>query len=95
MSLYNIIIRPRLTEKTSIQYDEANQVVFEVDKQANKSQIRESIEKAFKVTVLKIRTANTRGKNKRLGRHIGKRPDWKKAIVTLKEGDTIEYFEGA
>ena len=95
MSIYNILRRPLLTEKTTLQHEFANQVAFEVHKDTNKVQIKESIEKAFKVTVLHVRTINIKGKPKRLGRHMGKRADRKKAIVTLKEGDKIEYFEGA
>jgi len=95
MSLYNILKRPLLTEKTTLQHEYANQVAFEVSKQANKIQIKESVEKAFKVTVLQVRTINIKGKPKKLGRHLGKRSDRKKAIVTLKAGDKIEYFEGA
>ncbi|MBF0287211.1 MAG: 50S ribosomal protein L23 [SAR324 cluster bacterium] len=95
MSLYNVIRRPLLTEKTTLQHEFHNQVAFEVAKQANRIQIKESIEKAFNVTVLQVRTIVVKGKTKRLGRHMGKRSDWKKAIITLKEGDKIEYFEGA
>ncbi|MGK5090738.1 50S ribosomal protein L23 [Deltaproteobacteria bacterium TL4] len=95
MSPFNVLRVPHLTEKTSIQVDEANQVVFIVDKKANKVQIKDAVEKAFKVSVDKVRTINVSGKQKRLGRHVGKRPDWKKAMVTLKEGQSIEYFEGA
>lgn len=95
MSLYNVIRRPLLTEKTNRLHDETNQIAFVVDKNANKIQIKEGIEKAFNVTVLRVSTINVKGKKKRLGRHLGKRADWKKAIITLKEGDTIEYFEGA
>ena len=95
MSPYNILRNPHLTEKTSIQYDESKQAVFIVDKNANKNQIKEAVEKAFKVKVDKVRTINVHGKKKRLGRYVGKRSDWKKALVTLKENQTIEYFEGA
>lgn len=95
MSLYNVLKRPLLTEKTTLQHELANQVSFEVSPRANKVQIKESVEKAFNVTVEGVRTINVKGKPKRLGRHLGKKADWKKAIVTLKEGDKIEYFEGA
>lgn len=95
MSLYNVLKRPLLTEKTTLQHETANQIVFEVSKQANKVQIKASLEKAFNVKVVDIRTSIVKGKNKRLGRHMGKSRDWKKAIMTLKEGDKIEYFEGA
>jgi large subunit ribosomal protein L23 len=95
MNPFKIIREPHLTEKASTQYHVENQAVFKVDPSANKVQIKEGIEKAFKVSVLKVRTVTVKGKNKRLGRSVGKRSDWKKAIVTLKEEDTIEYFEGA
>ena len=62
---------------------------------ANKIQIKESVEKAFKIEVLQVRPMNMRGKKKRLGRHQGRKSNWKKALITLKEGQTIEYFEGA
>ena len=68
---------------------------FIVSKDANKIQIKESVEKSFKVSVLKVRTMNVRGKKKRLGRHEGRKSSWKKALVTLKAGETIEFFEGA
>ena len=84
-----------MSEKTLSLKEESNQFAFEVDERANKIQIKESIEKSFKVSVLKVRTMNVRGKKKRLGRYQGLKSSWKKAIVTLKEGDTIEYFEGA
>lgn len=95
MSVYTIIRKPLLTEKTNEQHEKHNQVSFKVDKNANKIQIKECVEKAFGVTVLEIRTMNVKGKKRRMGRYIGKRPDWKKAIITLKEDDKIDYFEGA
>ena len=84
-----------MSEKNLNLKEEANQFAYEVDPRANKIQIKESIEKSFKVSVLKVRTMNVRGKKKRLGRYQGQKSSWKKALVTLKEGDTIEYFEGA
>ena len=86
---------PHLTEKTVIQKDASNQVTFLVETGANKIEIKRAVESLFKVTVLRVNTINTRGKFKRMGRFQGRRPDWKKALVTLKEGDRIEYFEGA
>ena len=86
---------PHLTEKSVLQKDQSNQVTFLVDVGANKIEIKRTIEQLFKVTVLRVNTINMRGKKKRMGRHAGKRPDWKKALVTLKAGDRIEYFEGA
>ncbi len=90
-----LIKHPILTEKSVRQKDEQNKVTFQVDPKANKTEIKKIVEQLFKVTVLDIRTARMKGKMKRVGRHVGKRPDWKKAILTLKEGDRIEYFEGA
>jgi len=90
-----IIRRPLVTEKSTQQKETDNQYVFEVDRNANKIEIQFAIERLFKVRVVQVRTSNVLGKVKRLGRRFGKRPDWKKAIVTLKEGDRIDFFEGA
>jgi large subunit ribosomal protein L23 len=90
-----IIRRPLITEKSTRQKEESRQYVFEVHRDANKIEIQSAVERLFKVKVLQVRTSNVLGKIKRLGRRYGKRPDWKKAIVTLKEGDRIEFFEGA
>jgi len=95
MNIFDVLRAPKMSEKTLSLKEGANQFAFEVDQRANKIQIKESIEKSFKVSVLKVRTMNVRGKKKRLGRYQGLKSSWKKAIVTLKEGDTIEYFEGA
>jgi large subunit ribosomal protein L23 len=95
MNIFDVLRAPKMSEKTMSLKEEANQFAFEVDQRANKIQIKESVEKSFKVSVLKVRTMNVRGKKKRLGRYQGLKSSWKKAIVTLKEGDTIEYFEGA
>jgi len=90
-----IIRRPLITEKSTRQKEESRQYVFEVHRDANKIEIQSAVEQLFKVTVLQVRTSNVLGKVKRLGRRYGKRPDWKKAIITLKEGDRIDFFEGA
>jgi len=103
----NIIKRPLLTEKSArlretgggasaaAEGDEyAQQVVFEVAKDANKIEIRRAVQDLFKVTVTDVRTIVVRGKAKRIGRFGGRRPAWKKAYVTLKAGDNIEFFEG-
>ena len=95
MNVYDVLKIPKLTEKTMQLKEEVNQFVFEVDPQVNKIQIKESVEKAFKVEVLQVRTMNVKGKKKRLGRNQGRKSNWKKALITLKEGQTIEYFEGA
>lgn len=90
-----IIRKPLITEKSTRQKEDSGQYVFEVHRNANKIEIQSAIEHLFKVKVLEVRTSNVMGKIKRLGRRYGKRPDWKKAIVTLKEGDRIDFFEGA
>lgn len=94
-TLYEVIRRPVRTEKTTGQEEAGNQVVFEVDARANKVEIRDAIEKLFAVKVLAVNTLNQFGKPKRVGRVFGRRSDFKKAIITLKEGDKIEFFEGA
>jgi large subunit ribosomal protein L23 len=90
-----IIRRPLVTEKSTQQKEIGNQYAFEVDRKANKIEIQSAVERLFKVRVVGIRTSNVIGKVKRLGRKYGQRPNWKKAIVTLKEGDRIDFFEGA
>ena len=94
-SPYQVVLRPLLTEKGTRLKEAGNQYLFRVDKTANKIEIKQAIEQLFKVTVLDVRTLRVRGKTKRLGRFQGRRPDWKKAIATLKEGDVIELYEGA
>lgn len=94
MDLHQIIKRPLVTEKSMILRDTGNQYAFVVESKANKHQIRTAVEKLFKVHVADIKTAIVRGKIKRVGRNSGKRPNWKKALVTLKEGEKIELFEG-
>jgi large subunit ribosomal protein L23 len=91
---YQIIRRPIVTEKSSILKDETNHVTFEVSPKANKSEIKKAVEKLFRVTVLSVRTQNRQGKVKRMGRSLGRRRAWKKAIVQLKKGDRIDFFEG-
>lgn len=90
----NVILAPLVTEKGTLAGEKANQVVFKVRPQASKDRIREAVEALFKVTVVKIRTGNYLGKQRRRGRTTGRRRNWKKAYVTLKEGDRIEFFEG-
>ncbi|HEV3111203.1 MAG TPA: 50S ribosomal protein L23 [Candidatus Binataceae bacterium] len=91
---YGLIKSPLITEKGTLVSEQANQVVFRVRPDATKGAIRYAVQELFKVTVLKVRTINLMGKQRRVGRTSGKRPDWKKAYVTLKEGDRIEFFEG-
>ena len=93
-NLYAVIRRPIITEKGNIQKEENNKVTFEVHPDANKQEIRAAIEKIFRVRVLNVCSMNQRGKIKRVGRFMGKRRNWKKAIVTLGPDDQIEFFEG-
>ncbi len=92
---FNLIRQPRITEKVILMKEMDNKVVFKVAQDTNKIEVKKAVESIFKVKVKKIATLNVRGKTKRQGRTEGKRADWKKAIVTLDEGDKIEYFEGA
>lgn len=94
MIQYSIIKRPLITEKTNIQKENNNQITFEVDCRANRIEIRRAIEQIFNVKVAKTRTLRVTGKVKRRGRILGKRKDWKKAIVTLMPGERIDFFEG-
>ena len=94
MIQYDIIIRPVITEKTSIQKEDFNQVSFEVDRRANRVEIRRAIEKIFKVKVAEVKTMQVKGKIKQRGRIVGKRKDWKKAVVKLMPGERIGFFEG-
>jgi large subunit ribosomal protein L23 len=94
MIQYDIIIRPVVTEKTSIQKEDFNQVSFEVDRRANRVEIRRAIEQIFNVRVAEVKTMQVKGKVKRRGRILGKRKDWKKAIVKLMPGERIDFFEG-
>jgi large subunit ribosomal protein L23 len=89
-----IIIRPLITEKTSIQKELHNQLTFEVARRANRIEIKQAIEKVFNVRVSGVKTIQVTGKIKQRGRIIGKRRDWKKAIVKLMPGERIDFFEG-
>lgn len=90
-----IVLEPVITEKSARDKEQNNTVVFVVARDANKIEIGKAIEELFSVTVLGVRTMSVSGKLKRLGRFEGRRAGWKKAIVTLKEGDSIEFFEHA
>lgn len=94
MDPYQIVKRPLITEKGMRSNEEHNTVVFQVDKRANKLQVKHAVETLFQVKVLRVNTLNLEGKKKRVRMREGKRPDWKKAYVTLREGDTITFFEG-
>ena len=89
-----IIRKPLITEKTSIQKEMHNQITFEVDRLANRIEIKRAIESIFNVRVAEVKTMQVKGKTKQRGRIIGKRRDWKKAIVRLMPGQRIDFFEG-
>lgn len=90
MNAYEIIRRPRITEQSVYAQNENNQYTFEVHPKTNKNEIKKAIESLFSVKVLKVNTMNKRGKNRRVGRSLGTSAAWKKAIVTLADGDQIE-----
>jgi large subunit ribosomal protein L23 len=92
--LYRAIVRPIVTEKTSAAYQARGEYAFEVASDATKPVIKEAIERLFGVHVTGVWTSNRRGKSRRVGQSVGRRPHWKKAIVKLREGDTIQVFEG-
>ncbi|HUV14403.1 MAG TPA: 50S ribosomal protein L23 [Acidobacteriota bacterium] len=96
MSVYDIIRSPHLTEKSTLLSEGGDRqvVAFRVRINASKHQVKEAVEKIFDVQVDSIRTARFQGKMKRQGRNQGRRPGWKKAYVTLKPGQKIEFFEG-
>ena len=93
MDARDILIKPIVTEKSTALMAEGK-YTFKVPLNANKYQIRDAVEETFNVKVAAVSTMRMEGKKKRMGRFEGKRSDWKKAIVTLKEGETIELFEG-
>jgi large subunit ribosomal protein L23 len=96
MNAEQVIRRPIvLTEKANALREKENQVVFEVTRAANKVQIRDAVQKLFKVSVVSVNTLIVRGKERRMGRGRAKTQNWKKAIVTLKEGDSIDFFAEA
>src|SRR2546421_12210775 len=94
MNRFEIIKRPLDTEKLDRMRDRENKFAFEIDLKANKTEVRQAIEQLFKVKVLDGKTSIVRGKFRRIGRSGGKRPNWKKSIVRLREGDAIQIFGG-
>lgn len=94
MDIYQVIKEPHITEKATVQKEESNQISFKVHRRANKIEIRQAVETFFKIKVLDVRTMNVRGKSRRMGKSAGKKPDWKKAVVKLAPGESIELFEG-
>jgi large subunit ribosomal protein L23 len=92
--LYSVIKAPLITEKATLQKEMANQLAFKVDRKANKIEIRNAVEKIFKVKVLSVQIIKVKGKPKRVGRFTGKCSGFKKAVVRLYPGESIEFFEG-
>ncbi len=91
---HDILLKPVITEKTTMMMSDGK-YTFKVPLHANKIEIRKAVEQVFDVKVKSVTTLRMMGKFKRMGKYVGKRPDYKKAIVTLREGETIEFFEGA
>lgn len=94
MKHFDIVRGPVVTEKTTLQKETSNQVTLKVDRNANRVEIKDAVEKSFNTKVKQVRTIQVKGKVKQRGRVIGKRRDWKKAIITLMPGQKIEFFEG-
>jgi large subunit ribosomal protein L23 len=93
MNIYSVIKKPHVTEKTSVGTESTNTVAIVVDRDANKIQIKQAVETLFKVKVDDVRTVNVAGKVKRFGRSFGKQSNWKKAYVTLEQGQSLDFFE--
>ncbi len=94
MDIYSVIKEPHIAEKANLQKELYNQIVLKVDPRANKIEIRKAAELLFKVKVLEVKTQNMKGKKRRVGRNMGKKADWKKAVVKLAPGENVEFFEG-
>lgn len=93
MNIYDVIKKPLITEKTTIEKDVKRIIALQVHIDANKLEIKAAVEKLFKVNVKNVNTSNVAGKIKRVGKHFGKRSNWKKAYVTLTEGSSVDFFE--
>jgi large subunit ribosomal protein L23 len=93
-SLHRTIVRPIVTEQSSAAYQERGEYTFRVASDATKTSIRAAVEQLFGVKVTGVWTSNQRGKSRRVGQQVGRRPHWKKAVVKLRDGDTIDIFEG-
>ena len=94
MNVYEVIQRPLVTEKSNIGREENNLVTLAVNPRANKHEIRRAVEALFDVNVIEVRTLRMPRKTRRVGKFVGRKPEWKKAIVQLAEGQSIEFFEG-
>jgi large subunit ribosomal protein L23 len=94
MNIHEVIKRPLLTEKVNIMREENNVVSFAVNPRANKFEIQKAVEELFDVKVREVRTIRMHRKKRRIGKHIGEKAEWKKAMVKLEAGQSIEFFEG-
>jgi large subunit ribosomal protein L23 len=94
MNLYDVIRRPLVTEKSTVGRELSNLVTFAVDPRASKHDIQRAVEALFQVKVLDVRTMRIPPKQRRVGKNVGRKPEWKKALVRLAEGQSIEFFEG-
>lgn len=94
-NLHDVIRAPLISEKGTLLTESANQVLFKVRPDANKVEVKQAVETIFKVKVVQVRMARYLGKMRRIGKSMGRRSDWKKAYVTLKEGDKIDFFGAA
>jgi large subunit ribosomal protein L23 len=93
-NIYEVLQGPLLTEKGTLLKEKDNKVLFKVSKNANKIEIKNAVESIFKVKVDRVTTMNCKGKKKRMGKYEGRRSDWKKAVVTLKQGEKLDFIEG-
>jgi large subunit ribosomal protein L23 len=93
MNIYDVIKKPLVTEKTTVEKDERNVIAFVVNGAANKIEIKAAVQQLFNAEVESVNTVNVAGKTKRTARGMGKRSNWKKAYVTLKEGSNVDFFE--
>lgn len=93
MNIYDVIKKPLITEKTTVEKDDKNVIAFVVNGAANKIEIKAAVEQLFNAQVAAVNTVNVAGKTKRTVRGIGKRSNWKKAYVTLAEGSNVDFFE--
>jgi len=94
VKMHEIILRPLVTEKSTLAREQRRVVSFAVNPRANKHQVKQAVESLFQVQVEAVRTMRMPRKSRRLGRFTGRKPEWKKALVTLHEGQSVEFFEG-
>jgi large subunit ribosomal protein L23 len=95
MHVFEVLLRPLITEKSTILQDGQNKYAFQVDSRANKVQVKTAVEQSFSVKVTEVNMLIVKGKRKRFGRKLVQKPSWKKAVVSLRSGDKIQLFEGA